>query len=121
VLVPTHYMDEAERCHRLAYLAYGRVLVSGTTQEVVDSQSLVGFEVTGPDLPGYADRLRGLPGVEQVTAFGNTLHVIGRDKDVLAGTAARMQREDAHRWEQIRPGLEDVFIGLMKTVEDNFS
>ena len=79
VLVSTHYMDEAERCHRLAYLAYGNLLVSGTAQEVVDSQALAGYEVTGPDLVNYAALLRGLPGVEQITAFGSTLHVTGHD------------------------------------------
>jgi len=120
VLVSTHYMDEAERCHRLAYLAYGNLLASGTAQEVVDSQGLAGFEVTGPDLVKYSAMLRGLPGVEQITAFGSTLHVTGHDGDALNATAARMQKEDTHHWSPIRAGLEDVFISLMGTaVEDD--
>jgi ABC-2 type transport system ATP-binding protein len=121
VLVSTHYMDEAERCHRLAYLAYGHLLISGTVQEVVAAQALTGYEVTGPDLAQYAKVLRGLPGVEQVTAFGTTLHVVGRDEDELARTAARMGIDSLHAWTLIRPGLEDIFIGLMKSAEDNFS
>jgi len=120
VLVSTHYMDEAERCHRLAYIAYGNLLVSGTAQEVVDSQALTGFEVTGPDLVRYASLLRGLPGVAQITAFGSTLHVIGRDAGALNTTASLKQKENTHRWAHIRPGLEDVFISLMETArEDN--
>lgn len=120
VLVSTHYMDEAERCHRLAYLAYGNLLVSGTAQEVVDSQALAGYEVTGPDLVHYSALLRGLPGVEQITAFGSTLHVTGHDGAALNATAAAKQKEDTHRWVPIRAGLEDVFISLMETaVEDD--
>lgn len=120
VLVSTHYMDEAERCHRLAYLAYGNLLVSGTAAEVVDSQALAGYEVTGPDLVRYASLLRGLPGIEQVTAFGSTLHVTGHDAGALNATAAREQKENTHRWAPIRAGLEDVFISLMdRAVEDD--
>lgn len=120
VLVSTHYMDEAERCHRLAYLAYGNLLVSGTAEEVVDSQALAGYEVTGPDLVRYASLLRGLPGIEQVTAFGSTLHVTGHDAVALNTTAAREQKENTHRWAPIRAGLEDVFISLMdRAVEDD--
>ncbi len=120
VLVSTHYMDEAERCHRLAYLAYGNLLASGTAQEVVDSQALAGFQVTGPELVRYAASLRGLPGVEQITAFGSTLHVTGHDSAALNATAAEKQKGNTHHWTPIRAGLEDVFISLMGTaVEDD--
>jgi ABC-2 type transport system ATP-binding protein len=119
ILVSTHYMDEAERCHRLAYLAYGNLLVSGTAQEVVDSQALAGFEVRGPDLIRYAALLHGLPGIEQITAFGSTLHVTGHDAKALQTTAERKQKEDTHRWVPIRAGLEDVFISLMEAAEED--
>ncbi|MBA4374508.1 MAG: multidrug ABC transporter ATP-binding protein [Thermodesulfovibrio sp.] len=119
VLVSTHYMDEAERCHRLAYLAYGNLLVSGTAQEVVDSQALSGFEVSGPDLVHYAMLLRGLPGIEQITAFGSTLHVTGRDAVSLNTTASQKQKENTHLWTPIRAGLEDVFISLMEAAEED--
>jgi len=119
VLITTHYMDEAERCHRLAYIAYGNLLARGTVAEVLRGAGLSTWEVTGPNLPALAARLRSRPGVEQVVAFGATLHVSGRD-------AARL-RESAgadgggHEWKQIEPGLEDVFISLMETARDNFS
>lgn len=119
VLVSTHYMDEAERCHRLAYLAYGNLLVSGTADEVVDSRGLTGFEVSGPDLVRYATLLRGLPGVEQITAFGSTLHVTGRDAAALRATALQKQQDQLYHWRPIRAGLEDVFISLMETAAED--
>jgi ABC-2 type transport system ATP-binding protein len=120
VLVSTHYMDEAERCHQLAYIAYGRLLAAGTAAEVVAAQALAGFAVTGPGLAEYAALLRYEPGVAQVTPFGNTLHVTGHDREALAATAARLAADSAHRWIPIEPGLEDAFIGLMQGAEDNF-
>jgi ABC-2 type transport system ATP-binding protein len=114
VLVSTHYMDEAERCHRLAYLAEGQLLAAGTATEVVAAQRLSGYNVSGQDLQTLAARLRGEPGVGQVTAFGTTLHVVGRDAAALAATASRIEAEGHSRWEQIEPGLEDVFISLMQ-------
>ena len=114
VLVSTHYMDEAERCHRLAYIAYGKLLVTGTADEVVASQKLTAWEVSGPDLWSLAESLKGLPGVDQVTPFGSTLHVTGRDARTLFDSISRLKEGMPHRWEPIEPGLEDVFISLME-------
>ena len=120
VLITTHYMDEAERCHRLAYLAYGNLLARGTLDEVLASARLTTWSVAGPDLRQLADALRGRDGVEQVTAFGNTLHVSGHDHAKLEAAIAAV-RNPRHTWTPIRAGLEDVFIGLMDTAKDNFS
>ena len=114
VLVSTHYMDEAERCHRLAYIAYGKLLVTGTADEVVASQKLTAWEVSGPDLWSLAESLKGLPGVDQVTPFGSTLHVTGSDARTLFDSISRLKEGMPHRWEPIEPGLEDVFISLME-------
>ena len=86
VLVSTHYMDEAERCHRLAYIAWGSLLAMGTAAEVVAAQGLFTWVVSGPGSHGAADRLRRLPGVEQVASFGAVLHVSGRDEARLAAS-----------------------------------
>jgi len=118
VLVSTHYMDEAERCHRLAYIAYGTLLVTGTAEEVVASQHLTAWRVTGPDLAALAESLRALPGVDQVTAFGNALHVTGRDAALLFESISALREGSPHRWEPIEAGLEDVFISLMDGVQD---
>jgi len=119
VLITTHYMDEAERCHRLAYLAYGQLLTHGTVAEVVRGAQLTTYEVTGPDLPRLADQLRAQPGVEQVVAFGNTLHLSGRNVRQLQQSLASAQAEP-YRCRPIAPSLEDVFISLMAVARDNF-
>jgi ABC-2 type transport system ATP-binding protein len=120
VLITTHYMDEAERCHRLAYIAYGNLLASGTVENVLQNAKLTTFQVTGGNLHELAEKIRGLPGVEQVVAFGSTLHVSGRDGEQLRASVQPFMTGE-FRWEKIESGLEDVFISLMETAKDNFS
>ncbi|MGA2279892.1 MAG: ABC transporter ATP-binding protein [Verrucomicrobiota bacterium] len=120
VLITTHYMDEAERCHRLAYIAYGNLLTRGNVEEVVKAAGLTTWEVAGPDLPALAEKIRGQPGIEQVVAFGATLHVSGRDAARLRASVGPWMT-GAYRWRQIESGLEDVFVSLMETAKDNFS
>jgi ABC-2 type transport system ATP-binding protein len=117
VLVSTHYMDEAERCHKLAYILNGRLLAQGTAREVVASQSLCTWSVEGAGLATLASELRGLPGVEQVAAFGAALHVTGPDADRLDAALAPFKAAPGRRWVRVDPGLEDVFIHLMKNGE----
>jgi ABC-2 type transport system ATP-binding protein len=113
-LITTHYMDEAERCHRLAYISEGVLLAQGTVEEVVDHMGLTTWAVHGSDLVPLAEKLRLLPGVEQAAAFGNMLHVSGEEPAALERSIAPY-RTSAYRWEKIHSGLEDVFIHLMKT------
>lgn len=120
VLITTHYMDEAERCHRLAYLAYGNLLARGTLDEVLHSVALTTWTVSGPNLRELAEKLRGRDGIEQVVAFGNTLHVSGRDQARLEASIAAV-KNPAHTWTRVRSGLEDVFISLMDQARDNFA
>jgi len=120
VLVTTHYMDEAERCDKLAYIAYGNLLASGTVAEVVRRGGLTTWEVTGKNLHPMAEQLRGRPGVEQVVVFGTTLHVSGRDAVRLRASLAPWMTAEYH-WNPIASGLEDVFISLMDTAKDNYS
>jgi ABC-2 type transport system ATP-binding protein len=119
VLITTHYMDEAERCHRLAYIAYGNLLTQGTVEEVVLNARLTTCEVSGPDLWELAEQLRSWAGVEQVVAFGTTLHVSGRAGEQLE-QSLRSGLSAACRWQRIESSLEDVFISLMETARDNF-
>jgi ABC-2 type transport system ATP-binding protein len=120
VLITTHYMDEAERCDRLAYLAYGNLLTRGTLAEVLAAARLTTWTVSGPGLRPLAATLRGCDGVEQVVPFGNVLHVSGRDAARLEASIARV-RDSAHVWTRTRAGLEDVFISLMDEAKDNYS
>lgn len=119
-LITTHYMDEAERCHRLAYIAYGKLLTHGTVQEVIDHAGLTTWLVAGPDLHRLATTLRARPGVKQAVAFGNRLHVSGDDEAALSEAIAPFKTAD-YDWRRIGPGLEDVFIHLMGGSQDNFS
>ena len=119
-LITTHYMDEASRCHRLGYIAYGNLLAHGTVAEVVKAGGLTTWEVAGENLSALAEKLRGLSGVEQVVMFGTALHVSGRDAEKLRAVIAPFQ-VNGQRWTQIESGLEDVFISLMETAKDNFS
>jgi ABC-2 type transport system ATP-binding protein len=120
VLVTTHYMDEAERCDRLAYIAYGNLLTRGTVDEVIAAAKLTTWTITGPHLRDIAEKLRSRDGVEQVVAFGNTIHVTGRDAQKVDAAIAAL-RDTQHEWKRVEPGLEDVFISLMGEAKDNFS
>jgi ABC-2 type transport system ATP-binding protein len=119
VLITTHYMDEAERCHRLAYLAYGKLLTRGTVGEVVAAAGLATWEITGAGLLALAGKLRGQPGIEQVVPFGNTLHVSGHDPHQLEAALAATPAAGSVR-RPIQSSLEDVFISLMDRAQDNF-
>jgi ABC-2 type transport system ATP-binding protein len=115
VLVSTHYMDEAERCMKLGYILYGRLLVQGTAREVIESQALHTWAVTGPNLPALAEKLHGLKSVEQVAAFGNALHVTGTDRERMRRELEPLMNDAAYEWREVAPNLEDVFIHLMGT------
>jgi ABC-2 type transport system ATP-binding protein len=120
VLVSTHYMDEAERCHEIAYIAYGHLLAHGTVDEVIAKSALSTWTVTGGDLNGLATELEGQPGVDMVAPFGTSLHVSGRDKSALEATIAPYRNKDGRFWQDSEPSLEDVFIDLMTRSKDNF-
>ena len=112
VLVSTHYMDEAERCHELVYITDGDVLARGTQQQIIDRSGLAVWTVEGGELAALGDELRVLPGVLSVAAFGNALHVAGRDATLLEASLAPYRERGAERWACAEPNLEDVFINL---------
>jgi ABC-2 type transport system ATP-binding protein len=113
VLVSTHYMDEAERCHRLTYISQGKLLLTGSIEDVIAQAGLTVYVIEGENLSAIAEDLEALDGVDQVASFGATLHVVGRDpvklkKAVDAAVLGRKVR--------VSPGattLEDVLIELM--------
>jgi len=119
VLVSTHYMDEAERCHRLAYIAYGKLLAQGTADEVVRQSGLHTWEVSGEDLAGLADELRARPGIEMVAAFGSALHASGTDAEALRAGIAPFRDRPGTTWREVPAGLEDAFIKFMQQAQDN--
>lgn len=122
VLVSTHYMDEAERCHRISYISYGKMLATGTVAEVVRNAGLTTFIVQGPRLDQVAAALDGRPGVDQVAPFGATLHVVGSDREKLEAALADVEKK--HKGVTLTLGetsLEDVFIQFMSGSKDNMA
>ena len=117
VLVSTHYMDEAERCHEIAYIAYGVMLARGTTDEVIAGSGLYALQGEGPGADRLASEIEGLPGVAMAAPFGTSLHVCGPDRAALR--AAVQPWAGRVRWSEAEPTLEDVFINLMRTATDN--
>lgn len=121
VLVSTHYMDEAERCHRIHYISYGKLLASGTVADVVANANLTTFVLEGPDTLKVSRMLQGKPGVDQIAPFGTTLHVVGRDGAALTQSIKAIASETGVT---ARPGttsLEDVFIQFMGASRDNMA
>jgi len=121
VLVSTHYMDEAERCHRISYIAYGRMIAEGAVAEVIAGSGLHTFVVTGPGMDALARRLRATPGIEQVAAFGVSLHVVGRDRDRLEAVLAESAQASGVVVAPAETSLEDVFIEFMSGSQDNMA
>jgi ABC-2 type transport system ATP-binding protein len=123
VLVSTHYMDEAERCHEIAYIAYGVLLVHGTVEEVIAASHLTTYTVSaanGEGLGQLAEELAKLPGVDMVAPFGTSLHVSGRDAAALEAAIAPYRERPGLTWTRSQASLEDVFIDLMSKAQDNF-
>jgi ABC-2 type transport system ATP-binding protein len=123
VLVSTHYMDEAERCHAIAYIAYGSLLVHGTVNQVIEASHLTTYIVSaehGDGLNQLAGELTGKPGIDMVAPFGTSLHVSGREAGALEAAIAPYSKRGGLIWQRSEPSLEDVFIDLMGRARDNF-
>ena len=121
VLVSTHYMDEAERCHSIHYISYGKLLASGTVPDVIASAGLATYLVEGENLNALAEELAGKPGVDQVAAFGTSLHVVGRDRAALEAVLAPIREMPGIAVREGRTSLEDVFIQFMAGSKDNMA
>ncbi|HEX6361661.1 MAG TPA: ABC transporter ATP-binding protein [Albitalea sp.] len=121
VLVSTHYMDEAERCHELVYIAYGKTLARGTERQIVEQAGLVVWAVDGDEAAALVEPLKAAPGVLSVAAFGSALHVAGRDAEALGRAIAPHRDRPGLRWRRADANLEDVFISLIAQAQDNFA
>ena len=112
-LVSTHYMDEAERCDYVAYLANGDLVAQGTAQDIVAKSGLVTFRAEGAGVRALATRLEGQPGVENLAYFGSALHASGTDRARIESAVAGAVAEGI-AWREVRPTLEDAFIALTR-------
>ena len=126
VLVSTHYMDEAERCHELVYIAYGEVLARGSSAQIIEQSGLTVWSVQALDasasnrLSTLIEPLKKAPGVQSVAAFGSAVHVAGQDPALLQQAMAPWRDDPALRWQAAEATLEDVFISLIGRAADNF-
>jgi len=123
VLVSTHYMDEAERCHEIAYIAFGELLARGTVEEVISSSHLTTYVVSAANGDGLAElsnELADKQGIDMVAPFGTSLHVSGRDSAALEAAISHYRNRKDLDWKPSEPSLEDVFIDLMSKARDNF-
>lgn len=114
VLISTHYMDEAERCHKLAYIAYGNLLAQGSAKSIIDTQNLSTYEITGESLMDVSKSLEAHDAIEQTVIFGSTLHVSGKDPRAIE----TLLQSYIHK--PIPTSLEDVFIYLMRQSRNNY-
>jgi ABC-type multidrug transport system ATPase subunit len=112
VLVSTHYMDEAERCHRVVYLSGGRLIVQGSAETVVREARLTVFEATGGNLAALVRPARAAPGIESATVIGRALRVVGTDAAAVARAIQTLARPGVH-WSEVPSRLDDVFIHLL--------
>ena len=121
VLVSTHYMDEAERCHDLVYIAYGKILARGSEREIIDAARLQVWSISGIGLADVIAPLKASPGVLSVAAFGNAVHVAGQDVALLGRALEHIRQDYPVQISPAQANLEDVFISLIATAQDNFA
>ena len=119
VLVSTHYMDEAERCHEIAYITYGKLMARGTAAEIIARSGLHAMVISGEDADKLAPALRDAAGVTTAAAFGATLHVCSQDETALRKAVASAIHGKRLKAAQAEPTLEDIFIHLMGQATDN--
>ncbi len=121
LIVTTHYLDEAERCDRIALMHAGRLVALGTVPELKEVfAGRVLLEVTCPRFLEAQERLEGLPGVLEATVFGTRLHVVVADAEEGARRVRARLEQDGNApatIERIVPSLEDVFIHLIEAEE----
>ena len=110
VIITTHYMDEAERCNRLAYIVYGNLMAEGTIPEIIKQSGLVAWRANGKNLPELADSVRDAKGVAQVVIWGNELRICGTDESLLRRVVSEHEN---YQWHKTETSLEEVFIHLV--------
>ena len=113
ILVSTHYMDEAERCHKVAYLSYGRLLANGTIASIIASQNLITMRTSGAGLTLLESQLQRLPDIEQTVIFGNQLYITSRDEAKLKSALFAFTQQ-GYEFCKVDTNLEDAFTYLMK-------
>ena len=113
VLVSTHYMDEAERCDHIVYLAHGKLITEGSVPDIIDQSGLMSFRAEGKGVRALEPLMAGQPGIEHAAYYGAALHISGHDRAALEAAVAKVA-DQGYGWQEVKPSLEDVFIALME-------
>lgn len=119
-LISTHYMDEAARCDRLAYLSSGKLIISGTAEEVIASTALLSWVIEGNVNVALLEKVKLIPDVVQAAMFGNEIHLLGYNRQLIESTLDVLVRSNKTTWRSVSPSLEDAFIGLVKKTKGEF-
>ncbi len=119
VLVSTHYMDDAQQCDEIAYIAHGELLVHGSVKQIIRNSGSQTWTVTGPGLDVLANKLLTISGIDVIAPFGGSLRVSGQDPISLRQALKPFMEEPQLRWQLRIPSLEDVFIDLLERSRDN--
>jgi ABC-2 type transport system ATP-binding protein len=110
VLLSTHYMDEAERCNRLAYIVNGKLMIQGRINQIMEHVKLHTWAAEGQELRHLADQLESYPEIEQITPWGNTLRVCGTNASAISQIIEGFPK---FQWNKVSTSLEEVFVHLV--------
>lgn len=114
VFISTHYMDEAERCTRLAYLSKGELLITGTAKDIVQSTHLNTWQLKGDINTSMLKESKNIPGITQAALFGNKIHLCGFDVEEIEQELDQFAKKYDLKWQKIDPTLEDAYINLVE-------
>ena len=136
VLVSTHYMDEAERCDHIVYLAYGKLITQGTVNEIIQQSGLISFETTNnytpemqstqPESPtennirSLLSEIQALPSIEEASFYADKIKVSGHNSQAMQQDFVALNQilqsrgQSVIHWQTVTPTLEDAFIALEK-------
>lgn len=119
ILVSTHYMDEAERCHKIIYIAYGNIMAQGSVDFVIKNTALHTLELEGKNLNELQQQLSNIPNIITMALFGEKLHICGTDGNYLQKQLEPILKKYKISRRETETSLEDAFIYYLKQAGEN--
>ncbi len=119
ILVSTHYMDEAERCHKIIYIAYGNIMAQGSVDFVIKNTALHTLELEGKNLNELQQQLSNIPNIITMALFGEKLHICGTDSNYLQKQLEPILKKYKISCRETETSLEDAFIYYLKQAGEN--
>lgn len=113
VLVSTHYMDEAERCHEILYIANGKCITQGTVEDFIQHAGLTTWVVCGEGLMALKKAIATHPAITHIAPFGESLHISGTDAHALSQALSPYRMQQDLSWSEGTPSMEDAFVHYM--------